>query len=126
VLIDIRDPVEVMFTGYTDMTDIHVPWKIIDVRTCNDKKQGYGGHVNKNFAEDVRSRLKRLGVSKVAHVIFICRSGSTRSAPAADALYAMGYNNVYRMIEGFEGRKAWDGAHKCARVVDRWKNTWLL
>ena len=35
VLIDVRDPVEVKFTGYTDMTDIHVPWKVIDASTWN-------------------------------------------------------------------------------------------
>lgn len=60
-----------------------------------------------------------------AHLIFMCRSGSTRSAPAADALYAMGYANVYSMVDGFEGGKAKDGAHKGARVVDGWKNTGL-
>jgi len=31
---------------------------------------------------------------------------STRSAPAADTLYAMGYPNVYSMVDGFEGGKA--------------------
>lgn len=125
VLIDTRDSVELMFTGYTDMTEIHVPWKIIDASTWNDKKQSYGGYVNKNFAEDVKSRLDALGVSNQAHLIFMCRSGSTRSAPAADALYAMGYANVYSMVDGFEGGKAKDGAHKGARVVDGWKNAGL-
>ncbi|MBW1944768.1 MAG: sulfurtransferase [Deltaproteobacteria bacterium] len=125
VLIDVRDPVEVKFTGYTDMTDIHVPWKIIDASRWDEKKQSYGGYVNKNFGDDVKSRLDALGTSKQAHIIFMCRSGSTRSAPAADALFAMGYPNVYSMVDGFEGGKSKDGAHKGARVVDGWKNSEL-
>jgi len=123
VLIDVRDAVELKFTGYTDMTDIHVPWKIIDASSWDEKKQSYGGSVNKNFGEDVKSRLDALGTSKQAHIIFMCRSGSTRSAPAADTLLAMGYTNVYSMVDGFEGGKSKDGAHKGARVVDGWKNS---
>lgn len=125
VLIDVRDPVEVKFTGYTDMIDIHVPWKVIDASTWNDKKQSYGGRVNKTFGEDVKSRLDALGAGKDAHLVFMCRSGSTRSAPAADTLYVMGYSNVYSMVDGFEGGKAKDGPHKGARVVDGWKNSQL-
>jgi len=92
VLIDVRDPVEVKFTGYTDMTNIHVPWKIMDATRWD---------------------------------IFMCRSGSTRSAPAADALYARGYSNVYSMVDGFEGGKAKSGTEKGARVVNGWKNSEL-
>ena len=125
VLVDVRDPVELKFTGYTDMTDIHVPWKIIDASTWDEKKQSYGGYINKNFGTDVKSRLDALGVDKQAHIIFMCRSGATRSAPAADALFAMGYPNVYSMVDGFEGGKSRDGAHKGARVVNGWRNSEL-
>lgn len=125
VLIDVRDPIELMFTGYTQMTDIHVPWKLIDAGTWNENKQSYGGQVNHNFAEEVMARLDVLGIGRDAHLIFMCRSGSTRSAPAADALYDRGYRNVYSMIDGFEGGKARDGVHRGARVVDGWKNAGL-
>jgi rhodanese-related sulfurtransferase len=125
VLIDVRDPVELKFTGYTDMTDVHVPWKIIDTSAWDEKKQSYGGYINKNFAAEVKARLDRLGVGKQAHLVFMCRSGSTRSAPAADALYAMGYSNVYSMVDGFEGGKSRSGPHKGARVVNGWKNSGL-
>src|SRR5690625_5352731 len=30
VLIDVRDPVEVKFTGFAELTDIHVPWSLAD------------------------------------------------------------------------------------------------
>lgn len=57
VLIDVRDAVEIKFTGYTKMTDIHVPWKIIDSNKWDDKKQSYGGHRNANFADEVKTQL---------------------------------------------------------------------
>lgn len=125
VLIDVRDSVEIKFTGYTKMTDIHVPWKIIDSNKWDAKTQSYGGHRNADFAKLVETQLEKMGVSKNAHLIFMCRSGSTRSAPAADALFNKGYANVYSMVDGFEGGKAKDGAHKGARVVNGWKNSGL-
>lgn len=125
VLIDVRDAVEIKFTGYTQMTDIHVPWKIIDSDKWDAKQQSYGGHKNADFAKLVQARLDKMGVSKNAHLIFMCRSGSTRSAPAADALFNKGYTNSYSMVDGFEGGKAKDGAHKGARVVNGWKNSGL-
>jgi rhodanese-related sulfurtransferase len=125
ILIDVRDPVEIKFTGYTDLTDIHVPWKIIDTSKWDDKKQSYGGYTNPDFAREVEARLIELGVDKDAHLIFMCRSGSTRSAPAADTLYDIGYPNVYSMTDGFEGDKSKSGEHKGARVVNGWKNSKL-
>lgn len=125
VLIDVRDAVEIRFTGYTEMTDVHVPWKIIDASTWNDKKRTYGGRLNADFANHVKLRLDRLGVGKGAALIFMCRSGSTRSAPAADALYDLGYAKVYSMVDGFEGVKAGDGPSAGARVVNGWKNSGL-
>lgn len=125
VLIDVRDGVEIKFTGYTKMTDIHVPWKIIDINKWDEKKQSYGGYRNKNFADDVQAQLDKLGFSKKAHLIFMCRSGSTRSAPAADVFFNKGYKNVYTMVDGFEGGKAKDGIHKGARTVNGWKNAGL-
>lgn len=125
VLIDVRDAVEIKFTGYTKMTDIHVPWKIIVANKWDDKKQSYGGFKNKNFANEVKTKLDQMGANKDAHLIFMCRSGSTRSAPAADVFYDMGYANVYTMVDGFEGGKAKEGEHKGSRTVNGWKNSSL-
>jgi rhodanese-related sulfurtransferase len=125
VLIDVRDGVEIKFTGYTTMTDIHVPWKIIDTTKWDDKKQSYGGSRNISFSNEVQTRLDKMGVSKDAHLIFMCRLGSTRSAPAADIFFDKGYANVYSMVDGFEGGKAKEGSHKGARTVNGWKNAGL-
>jgi rhodanese-related sulfurtransferase len=125
VLIDVRDSVEIKFTGYTKMTDIHVPLKIIDSNKWDAEKSSYGGHRNANFADDLQAQLDNLGIGKKAHLIFMCRSGSTRSAPAADIFFDKGYTNVYSMVDGFEGGKAKEGEHKGARVVSGWKNSGL-
>ncbi len=125
VLIDVRDGIEIKFTGYTAMTDIHVPWKVINSNKWDDKKQSYGGSRNVNFTSDLQTQLNKMGASKDAHLIFMCRSGSTRSAPAADIFFDKGYANVYTMVDGFEGGKAKEGTHNGARVVNGWKNSGL-
>lgn len=125
VLVDVRDPVEIMFTGYTDAADIHVPWKVVDPTTFDEKRKKYQASTNPDFTSEVLDQLESLGADKDSHIIFMCRSGSTRSAPAADALYKQGYKNVYSMIDGFEGGKAKEGDHAGARVVNGWKNSGL-
>lgn len=125
VLVDVRDPVEIMFTGYTGMADIHVPLKIIDPAVWDEAGTRYQANTNPDFVAEVTARLEDLGGDKDSHIIFMCRSGSTRSGPAADALYEAGFRNVYTMVDGFEGGKAKSGPHEGARVVNGWKNSGL-
>jgi rhodanese-related sulfurtransferase len=125
VLIDVRDPVEILFTGFTDMAAINIPFKIIDPSVWDEARGSYQAHSNREFVAETVAALDRLGADKDSHVIFMCRSGSTRSGPAADALYDAGYKNVYTMIDGFEGHKAKSGEHKGARVINGWKNSGL-
>lgn len=125
VLIDVRDPVEIMFTGHTEMIDIHIPFKVIDPSIWDEEGGSYQANTNQDFAAETVAALDQIGADKNTHIIFMCRSGSTRSGPAADALYAVGYNNVYTMIDGFEGGKAKSGDHKGARVINGWKNSGL-
>ncbi len=146
VLVDVRDPVEIMFTGYTGMADIHVPLKIIDPAVWDEARLNsattgditnllpavwdeagtrYQANTNPDFVAEVTARLEDLGGDKDSHIIFMCRSGSTRSGPAADALYEAGFRNVYTMVDGFEGGKAKSGPHEGARVVNGWKNSGL-
>lgn len=125
VLVDVRDPVEIMFTGSTKMTDIYVPYKIIDTSSFNPKKDVYNGVINFGFTKEVIARLDEIGADKNAHIIFMCRSGSTRSAPAADALYRQGYKNVYSMVDGFQGEKIAKGVQKGMRAQNGWVNSGL-
>lgn len=126
VLVDVRDPVEAMFTGFATDTDIHVPIKMADRSTLKAEKGVFAMVENPTFADEVEAKLAALGADKAAtKVIFMCRSGSTRSAPAADLLYARGWQQTYTMVDGFEGGKRKDGPSKGVRDVDGWRNAGL-
>lgn len=125
VLIDVRDPVEIMFTGWTPETDFHVPYKIIDSGTWNPDGTKLQGRVNPDFADQVEARLKDMGAAKDDPIIFMCRSGSTRSAPAADLLHDRGWTQTYTVVDGFEGGKRKEGPSKGVRDVNGWRNAGL-
>ena len=125
LLIDVRDPAEIMFTGWAQETDIHIPWVLTD-RTSFDAEKGVWGIVkNKDFAADIAAVLKDRGVATDAPIFVMCRSGSTRSAPAADVIAALGYTQVYSMSDGFEGGTVKEGPSKGVRAVDGWRNSGL-
>lgn len=125
VLIDVRDPIEVMFTGFTDEADVHVPYMISDRTKKHPKKPVYAMVKNPNFVGEVKAALNALKVSKEVPLIFMCRSGSTRSAPAADLFYQEGWKQSYTMVDGFEGAKSKEGKSKGVRHVNGWRNSGL-
>jgi len=126
LLIDTRDPVEVMFTGFATETDIHVPYMIADPTTLNADKGRWRMVKNARFANEVEERLQALGADpETTRLIFMCRSGSTRSAPAADLLYDRGWKLAYTVVDGFEGAKRPDGPSKGVRDVSGWRNSGL-
>lgn len=125
LLIDIRDPIEIMFTGFTSETDIHVPFLLSDRRKKHPKKPVYAMEKNKNFVAQVTEKLEELKATKKTKLIFMCRSGSTRSAPAADLFYQAGWKNSYTVVDGFEGSKSKSGPSKGVRNVNGWKNSGL-
>lgn len=126
VLIDTRDPVEVMFTGFATETDVHVPYKLADRTTLNAEKGVWAMRTNESFADEVEARLAALGADKATtRLVFMCRSGSTRSAPAADLLYDRGWTQAYTMVDGFEGGTRKDGPSKGVRDVSGWRNSGL-
>ena len=126
ILVDVRDPIEIMFTGYTKLTDIHVPYMIADHSMFNGNSKSYRFYRNPHFNKDMEARLDALGADEQTKIIFMCRSGSTRSAPTANIVYELGYKNVYSMVDGFEGGKSKkQGKGKGARVVHGWKNSGL-
>jgi rhodanese-related sulfurtransferase len=125
LFIDVRDPIEIMFTGFTNMVDINIPFKIANRSKWNPKKPVYQVELNPNFEQEVAAALKARGLGKDAPIIIMCRSGGTRGAPATRPLQGKGYKNVYVMTDGFEGGKAKSGDKKGWRLVDGWKNSGL-
>lgn len=125
VLIDVRDPVEIKFTGFATPTDIHVPWLLADREHFNAEAQSWPMRKNTDFADQVRAQLEAQDVAPNDPVIVMCRSGSTRSAPAADAIHELGYSEVYSVTDGFEGGQLDDGDSAGVRAVNGWRNSGL-
>ena len=125
VLIDVRDPVEIKFTGFASPTDIHVPWVLADRDHFDAEARSWPMVKNADFEEEVAVALESLEVDEGDPVIVICRSGSTRSAPAADLIAAMGYTEVYSVTDGFEGGKLVEGDSMGVRAKSGWRNSGL-
>ena len=124
LFIDVRDPVEVNYTGMPEVADANIPFKFADTSKFHMKKKQFDMKPNDNFLTDVDARLKAKGLTKSDTVILMCRSG-VRSAKAANALAKAGYTKVYNLTEGFEGDSVMEGQNKGRRNVNGWKNTSL-
>lgn len=125
ILVDVRDPVEIKFTGFATPTRIHVPWMVADRSGWSDKRSSWAMVKNPNFAEQLGDKLMALSATKATPIIVMCRSGSTRSAPAVDLLADQGYTNVWTVVDGFEGGKLKQGESKGVRAKDGWRNSGL-
>ena len=125
LFVDVRDPIEIMFTGFTDVVDINIPFKLSNPANWNKKKPTFEMAVNQNFESLVEQALKDRGLDKSAPIILMCRSGGTRGAPSAKMLEGKGYENVYVVTDGFEGGKIKQGDKKNWRMKNGWKNAGL-
>jgi len=125
LFIDVRDPVEVMFVGFTNMVDFNIPFKMVNPNKWHAKKPVFHLETNKNFQKDIEKALKLKNMSKDSKIIIMCRSGGTRGAPATKLLEGFGYKNVYVVTDGFEGSKTKTGDKKGFRLENGWKNSSL-
>lgn len=121
LFIDVRTRAELEFVGMTEMVDINIPYMVHDKESWNAKKKRFVSEPNSNFAIAIDDVIANKKLSKDAKIIVMCRSGS-RSSKAANLLSKLGYNNVYSVVDGFEGDKAKSGPNKGHRVVNGWKN----
>ena len=103
-LIDVRSIAEYIFVGHP-VSAYCIPYQF-----WNEKEQKLIH--NSNFIDDIQSRFKESDV-----LIFICRSGS-RSLRTALLVRDAGFDNVFSIDEGFEGKKDRRGL----RTVNGWKN----
>ncbi len=125
VLIDVRDPIEIKFTGFAEPTDIHVPWVLADRENFDEEAKTWPMVRNADFEAQVRAELEALDVAEDDPIIVMCRSGATRSAPGADIITEMGFSQVYSMTDGFEGGKLEEGDSRGVRAVNGWRNAGL-
>jgi len=125
LFVDIRSRAEVAFLGLPNRVDVHIPYMVMPMMASfNEDKGVYDLEINSDFPLDFKNYAEAHGVSSDAPIILMCRSGS-RSARAADLLADMGYNQVYSLIDGYEGDKAKDGPGKGQRMVNGWRNAGL-
>lgn len=125
VLIDVRDPIEIKFTGFAEPTDIHVPWVLADRDSFDEEAKTWPMVRNADFEAQVKERLDALGVAEDDPIIVMCRSGATRSAPGADVITEMGFSQVYSVNDGFEGSTLKEGDSKGVRAMNGWRNSGL-
>jgi rhodanese-related sulfurtransferase len=125
LFIDVRDPAEIKFTGFTDVVDINIPYKLANIKKWNSKKSSINMEGNPNFATDIEEALADKNLTKNDAVIIMCRSGGTRGAPAANVLFDRGFKKVYVVTDGFEGGSLKEGDKKGWRLKNGWKNSGL-
>lgn len=125
LFVDVRDPIEIMFTGFTDVVDINVPIQTADRSRWSDKKPVYAMVANPDFEAGIAAALSKRGLGKDTPIILMCRSGGERGAPSAKALEGKGYKSVYVVVDGFEGDMLKSGERKNWRQVNGWKNSGL-
>lgn len=85
VLVDVRTGEERKFVGHVPGS-LHVPWAT-----------GTALNRNPRFARELEAKAK-----KTDTVLLLCRSGK-RSALAAEVATKAGFQNVFNVLEGFEG-----------------------
>ncbi len=120
ILIDVRTPEETMFVGMATKAAKNIPFMFVDHSKYSTKKKRYTMKRNVNFVKEADKFLKSKDLDEFSTIIFICRSGS-RSSKAVNALAEAGYDNIYTVIDGFEG----DKNKKGQRTVNGWKNAGL-
>lgn len=125
VFIDVRDPVEIMFIGSTNVVDINIPFMQVDRYDWDEENNRFRMSVNPNFAAEVEALLDARGLDKTAQVITMCRSGSERGEPSARYLQEQGFSNAGFVINGFQGDSAKEGPQSGLRVVNGWQNAGL-
>ncbi|MCR9219063.1 MAG: sulfurtransferase [Alphaproteobacteria bacterium] len=125
LFVDVRDPIEIMFTGFTDAVDVNVPFLLSDPSKWNAKKNVFAMARNPAFAAGVEAALAARGLDRSAPVIVMCRSGGSRGAPSAKALQGLDLEAVYVVVDGFEGGTVKDHPNGPWRLKDGWKNSGL-
>ena len=125
LFLDVRDPVEIMFTGFTDLVDLNIPFQIVDRDQWNEQTGTFQMDRNPAFIAEVDKALMKKGLKRSATIITMCRSGSARGLPSAAFLRENGFPNATYVIHGFQGDQVKEGPQKGRRVQNGWVNTGL-
>jgi rhodanese-related sulfurtransferase len=125
LFVDVRDPVEIMFVGFTDAVHVNIPFLIVDRNRWDEEHDRFVPELNPNFAAEIEAALRARGLDKDAEIVTMCRSGSERGKPSADYLRENGFPNAYFVIDGFQGGRIREGEHAGFRLKNGWQNSGL-
>ncbi|GHA02907.1 hypothetical protein GCM10007162_19030 [Ignatzschineria ureiclastica] len=125
LFIDVRDPVEIMFIGGTDMVDLNIPYMLVDRDSWNEERGTFELHLNPNFTTEVAQALADRNLPQDTLIVTMCRSGSERGKPSADALREAGFTNAHYVANGFQGDAIKTGDNKGFRTQNGWQNSAL-
>ncbi|MGB5446818.1 MAG: rhodanese-like domain-containing protein [Psychromonas sp.] len=125
LFIDVRDPIEIMFIGFTDAVDINIPYLMVDRTQWDDKKIRFRLYQNPDFIAQVKTALSAKGLNEDATIITMCRSGSERGLPSAEFLRKNGFKNARYVVHGFQGDSLKEGDKAGLRIKNGWQNEGL-
>ena len=124
LFVDVRDPVEVMFVGSTDVVDDNIPFMLVDRYELDESKGVFRMYRNPHFVNEIKSALRERGLAEDTRVVTMCRSGSERGEPSADVLREAGLN-AYYVVNGFQGSAIKEGDKAGFRTQNGWQNSGL-
>jgi rhodanese-related sulfurtransferase len=110
-LVDVRTTAEWNFVGLPDLSGADAPLLRVEWQTYPS------GETNPDFVQATEEALRAAGIGRDAPVYFLCRSGA-RSAAAAAAMTAAGYQRCFNVAGGFEGVRDREG-HR--GTLEGWK-----
>ncbi len=125
LFLDVRDPIEIMFIGFTDAVDLNIPYLMVDRSQWDDKKKRFRLYQNPDFVTQVRAALTAKGLGDDATIITMCRSGSERGLPSAEFLQKNGFKNARYVTHGFQGDSLKEGEKVGLRIKNGWQNEGL-
>ena len=125
LFVDVRDPVEIMFIGFTDSAHANIPYLMVDRAQWDDKRGVFRLYQNPDFVAQIKAELARRGLGADAEIITMCRSGSERGEPSARFLRDNGFPNARYVVNGFQGAATKDGPQAGLRLQNGWQNSGL-
>jgi rhodanese-related sulfurtransferase len=123
LFVDVRDPVEIMFVGFTDAVHVNVPYLLVDRNAWDDQRSIYKTEQNPKFIAEIRAELNKRGLDDNAEIVTMCRSGSERGKPSAEFLRANGFPNARYVLNGFQGSAIKEGPQAGFRLLNGWQNS---
>ncbi|PAU86741.1 sulfurtransferase [Pseudomonas sp. WN033] len=125
LFVDVRDPVEIMFVGFTDVVHLNIPFLLVDRHTWSEERGAFAVNRNPDFVAQVGNELARRGLGPDTEIVTLCRSGSERGEPSAAVLRENGFPNARYVINGFQGSAIKEGERAGFRLLNGWQNEGL-